>query len=186
LEPELNLQVIDSDYVFAVLCPSQFFRVFNPALHPCAGVAPRDVRGRGDERFAAHDFRPIFARRMAEVKINAGGGNADAVTLATEQDKLRIPNCEFRIFEGNGFGDFADGMVAWAPWGSAVARKSRWASAGNSAGVRRVSIFILRRAKDAKAAKEICSLTKVRPRQFVDKSSGFMTISSMKTPSLLE
>jgi hypothetical protein len=40
-----------------------------------------------------------------------------------------------------------------------VARKSRWASAGNSAGVRMVSIFILRRAKDAKAAKEICSLS---------------------------
>ena len=66
------------------------------------------------------------------------------------------------------------GMMALAPWCSAVtnvlvarstsntthavARKSRWASAGNSAGVRMVSIFILRRAKDAKAAKKICRL----------------------------
>jgi hypothetical protein len=42
----------------------------------------------------------------------------------------------------------------------AVARKSRWASAGNSAGVRMVSIFILRRAKEAMAVKKIYNPSK--------------------------
>jgi hypothetical protein len=68
-----------------------------------------------------------------------------------------------------------------------VARKSRWASAGNSAGVRMVSIFILRRAKVAKAAKEICGLTTNKVSRLayhkacVCKLSNFQHVSAVKT-----
>ena len=48
----------------------------------------RAVRGRGDDGFAAHFFRREFARRIAEIKINSVGGNADAIALASRAKQL--------------------------------------------------------------------------------------------------
>ena len=114
------------------------------------------VRRRRNNRFAANLFRRVFARRVAEVKIAAAGlagANFHAVAFAAEEDA--------GLFLANGqrFGNFGDReSTAFAPLCSAVtivlvarstsntthavSRKSRFASAGSSAGERMASIFI--------------------------------------------